>query len=87
MNFFSVFDGHGGEVIAEELSENLYKQIIYSKSFCYNPTEAILSAFEKIEEKILKKNQKIFTYNPEKSGSCALIAILLSMFSIIKSKI
>lgn len=77
INFFSVFDGHGGEAIAEELNENLHKQIVYSKNFFENPIEAILLAFQKIEEKILKKNYKLFTNNPEKSGSCAIISIFI----------
>ena len=80
INFFSVYDGHGGEAIAEQLKDNLHKHIIYSKGFYNNPTDAILNAFQKIEEKILKFNLKVLTNNPEKSGSCAVCAIFISKF-------
>jgi len=82
INFFSVYDGHGGEVIAEELKENLHKHIVNSKCFFDDPIEAILQAFLKTEEKILKRNYKIFTNNPEKSGSCALIGIFIRIYNI-----
>ncbi len=77
VRFFSVFDGHGGEAVANKLKDNLYKQIVYAKRFYDNPIEAILKAFHIFEEKFLRSNLKLFTNNPEKSGSCAIIAIFI----------
>lgn len=83
VNYFSIFDGHGGEAVAEELKENLHKYIFESNEFFYNPTNAILNAFKTIELKILKKIIKNKTPTPEKSGSCALCAIILSIQKLI----
>lgn len=82
-NYFSIFDGHGGETIANYLKDNLHKQIIKSKLFYDNPIEAIYKAFRKIEAKILKDNSKDVTTKPEKSGSCALLALFISKLVII----
>jgi len=49
INFFSVYNGHGGDVITEELKENLHKHLVYSKWFFEDPIELILQTFHNTE--------------------------------------
>lgn len=82
INYFSVFDGHGGESVAEELRLNLRDFILADLNFLEDTEGAILRAFDKIEDSIIVKNKSSDNNEAiiDKSGSCAILALLISNF-------
>jgi hypothetical protein len=83
ISYFGVFDGHGGDKCSKFLKENMHKYLLESNILLKNPMEAIREAFKKAENefyKIAVKNGKL----EDKSGSCAVISLILNdiLFSI-----
>jgi serine/threonine protein phosphatase PrpC len=76
VSYFGLYDGHGGEAVAEELKENLDNYII-DDNFFNNPINSILDGFSKMEKNILERLRNT-TQQIDTSGSCALISIFLS---------
>jgi serine/threonine protein phosphatase PrpC len=75
VSYFGVFDGHGGESVAEVLNENLHNYIIDENIF-NNPVNSILNGFSRMEKYIMNRLGNT-TEQTDSSGSCALISILL----------
>ena len=79
ISFFGIYDGHGGEGCSEYLRDNLHKLICNNEYFPENVIEAIKLGISKAEEDFL--NNHALSPNKEeikdKSGSCALILLLV----------
>ena len=76
ISYFGIFDGHGGDKCSKFLKNNLDKFLFNSKYFPNNIKESIRDAFDKIEKQFSLhaiKNGKLV----DKSGSCALIALII----------
>ena len=77
ISYFAVFDGHGGNQCSIFLKESFHKILFSSVYFPYNPIEAIRESFKKAEIKFQNhaiKNGLLV----DKSGSCALIALIIN---------
>ena len=77
ISYFGVFDGHGGDKCSKFLKENMHNYLLKSDVFVDNPLEAIKEAFNTAENefsKIAIKNGKL----EDKSGSCALISLIIN---------
>ena len=79
ISFFGIYDGHGGEGCSEYLRDNLHKLICNNEYFPENVSEAIKLGISKAEQDFL--NNYALSQNKEeiidKSGSCAIIIILV----------
>ncbi|KAK3133816.1 hypothetical protein QOZ80_6AG0541470 [Eleusine coracana subsp. coracana] len=73
VDLFGVFDGHGGNLAAEYLKENLFKNLMKHPEFLTNTKLAIRRTFLEINEDIL--NIVCNTYRDD--GSTALSAVLI----------
>ena len=76
-SFYSVYDGHGGDVVSNYLKDNLQNEIIKHIK-CFEDInqyykKILLESFENIECDIMKQSKKDIKI--KKSGSCALILI------------
>ncbi|EGR34248.1 protein phosphatase 2C, putative [Ichthyophthirius multifiliis] len=78
-SFFAVYDGHGGEACADYLKDNLHQFVIKDQNFPYDPKMAIIQGFEQAEIQFLKNvENNIQKYGIfEKSGSCAVVALIV----------
>ncbi|CAG9316685.1 unnamed protein product [Blepharisma stoltei] len=72
-SFFGLYDGHGGKTCSNFLRENLHQYIINDPLFPDCPKQAILRGFEQAETDFLKLAKQ----TGEKSGSCALISLVI----------
>ena len=79
ISYFGVFDGHGGKECSIFLRDNLDILLFNSKYFPAYPIQAVKEAFIKAEQAFFKraynKNTKKLV---DKSGSCALIALIIN---------
>ena len=78
-SIFGVFDGHGGNICADFLRDNLHSYIIKDQAFPHNPDLAIKRGFTLAERDFLYKvafNKKTNEIN-DKSGSCALLTLII----------
>ena len=76
VSYFGVFDGHGGDKCSKFLQEKLDKILFNTPTFPYSPLESIRDAFIKAEnefKQIAIQNNKLV----DRSGSCALIALII----------
>ena len=71
MSFFGIFDGHGGENCSNFIKNNFVNYLVENKHFPYDIKKSISETFEKIDTEFHNKN-----IENDKSGSCALVAIL-----------
>ena len=77
-SFFGVYDGHGGAACADYLRDNLHQFVIAEAAFPSNPREALKQGFANAERQFLEaaigrgKNSV-----EERSGSCAVVALLV----------
>ncbi|CAK79657.1 unnamed protein product (macronuclear) [Paramecium tetraurelia] len=73
-SFFAIYDGHGGAACADYMRDNLHQYIIREDCFPSNPRLAISRGIEKAEKNYLQlADQKVL----DKSGSCAVIALIV----------
>ena len=84
ISYFAIYDGHGGEKCSNFLQKNLHENLFSSDEFPLNPLIAIYQAYEKTEldfESIAfdKENKKLL----DKSGSCALSALIIDEYCFI----
>ena len=77
MSFFAVFDGHGGENCSDFLKNNFLNYLIDNKNFPFDIKIALKETFEKIEEEIYNQNKGKELKQIDKSGSCALVCIIV----------
>ena len=79
-SIFGIYDGHGGNTCADFLRDNIHSFIIQDKNFPSNPKNALLNGFQKAEEYFIN-NYALNKDNPnelyDKSGSCAIIALII----------
>ena len=77
--YFGVFDGHGGKGCSDFLKNKLDSYLFNSKYFPAYPIQAIKEAFINAEnafyEKAFDKNRNTLV---DKSGSCALMALIIN---------
>jgi len=76
MHFFGIFDGHGGDNISEFLKKNFLSYLNENKNFPYDIKLALSETFEKIEADIYEQNKGKTLKEIDRSGSCALVAVL-----------
>ena len=83
INYFAIYDGHGGKKCSSFLQENLHKYIFDSKYFPLYTIQAISSAYIKAEDdfftKAVDENGKII----DRSGSCAVSVLILDEWCFI----
>lgn len=75
--FFGLYDGHCGSACAEFLRDNLHKYILRDKNFPSNPREAIREGIMRAETEFYKKSVDSKGDLIEKSGSCAVILLVV----------
>ena len=76
ISYFSIFDGHGGEECSEFLKDNYLKYLVDNKNFPYDIKQSMIEAFKDIEEEFFKLKCKDTLEESDKSGSCALVAVI-----------
>jgi protein phosphatase PTC2/3 len=76
-SFFAIYDGHGGNLCADFLRDNLHDYIIKDPSFPKNPKEAIERGFETAEREFITNHSlnSMKTEIIDKSGSCAIVVL------------
>ena len=77
ISYFAVFDGHGGDSCSKFLKEYLDEYLFNLQIFPINVVESIKEAFRSAEEQFRKKaiqNGVLI----DKSGSCAVIALIIN---------
>ena len=79
ISYFAIYDGHGANKCCDFIQENLHNYIFESEFFPFNPLNAINQAYEKAELNfelisLDKQNKKLI----DKSGSCALSALIIN---------
>lgn len=78
ISFFGIYDGHGGCTCADFLKDKLHTYIISDDNFPKNPFEAINNGFQKAESEFIEKYAMNEEYKLlDKSGSCAIIALII----------
>lgn len=80
-SFFGIYDGHGGSLCADFLRDHLHSYVIKDSNFPQNPEEALRRGFEKAEDdyiytQAMSKNLDVL----DKSGSCAVVALIVEEF-------
>lgn len=73
IQFFAVFDGHGGQGCAEFLRDNLHNFIAHSSSFPLDLEKSLQDGFRTAERRFMEQN---FDSIRDKSGSCAIVCLL-----------
>lgn len=76
--FFGVYDGHCGSACAEFLRDNLHKFILRDKNFPNSPKDALREGILRAENEFFKKCVDHKGDLIEKSGSCALILLVVN---------
>ena len=75
VTFFAIYDGHGGSCCSDFLRDHLHTLICHSECFLSNVQQAIYEGFAKAEEMFISSQYKLAK---DKSGSCALVAIIVN---------
>jgi hypothetical protein len=79
VNFFSIFDGHRGDSVSEDLRSNFRETLMEDLEFLSDTEDALTRTFQKMEEKIiLRNNLKTRENLVDKGGSCALVLVMIS---------
>jgi serine/threonine protein phosphatase PrpC len=76
MLFFAVYDGHGGNICADYLKDNMHLLVSKQLNLTRNIKEALTNAVYLAEYNVLKNSEFVNDF----SGSCALIAIVKGTF-------
>ena len=77
INYFGVFDGHGGDKCSIFLKNNFHEILFNLKTFPSDPIRSIGDAFKTVENQFYHEavsNGKLV----DKSGSCATIALIIN---------
>lgn len=77
VSFFAIYDGHGGSSCADFLKEQLHSKIVNQPSFPENVPQAITDGCAQAEEKFLDFAQNSHVSSYDKSGSCAIVIIVV----------
>ena len=75
-SYFAIYDGHGGSACADFLKESLHTIIINQECFPSNPAQALTNGCLAAEAQFLHYADTRVG-NHDKSGSCAIIVILV----------
>ena len=75
-SFFGVYDGHGGTECADFLRDNLHQLVIRDRNFPFNPIEALKCGFQEAERQFTEWAERQ-PYGLNRSGSCAVVALLI----------
>lgn len=78
INYFAIYDGHGGSGCADFLWSNLHNNIINQKCFPEDPIKAIKSGCAKTEKDFMQINTYPGVKEYDKSGSCCLISLVIN---------
>ncbi len=76
ISYLALFDGHGGSSCGNFLRDNLHNYIIKENNFLENIEQSLINSFEKAENDFLK----IAKENNDKSGSCALVCLIIDNY-------
>ena len=76
ISYFAVFDGHGGEECSEFLKNNYLNYLVENPNFPFDIKLSMIETFQKVEETFFKLKCKDTLEASDKSGSCALVAII-----------
>ena len=84
INYFAIYDGHGGNKCSIFLQENLHEYIFSSNHFPFSTIKAIKDAYIEAENKFQslvydKENKKL----SDRSGSCAVSTLFLDEWCFI----
>ena len=74
ISYLAIFDGHGGNSCSNFLRDNLHNYIIKNENFPLNIEKSLISSFEKAENDFINN---IGIKENDKSGSCALVTLLI----------
>ena len=72
-----MYDGHGGVSCADFLRDNLHLYLIREESFPWNPRKALQKGFQAAEKYFLSQCLKDDGTVKERSGSCAVVALIV----------
>lgn len=72
-SFFGVYDGHGGHAVADYLRDTLHQTILQDPLFATDPKAAIQNGCRKTESALHSRWEK----NKDKSGSCAVVVLVI----------
>jgi protein phosphatase 2C family protein 2/3 len=78
-SFFAVYDGHGGKDCSSFLRDNLHNYLVNDPAFPEDPQTALLNAFATAEKEFTEQAIK----KRIKSGSCALVLVLLDKIGVL----
>ena len=76
ISYFAIFDGHGGEECSEFLKNNYLNYLIENKNFPFDIKISMIETCQIIEEDFFKQKCSDNLEESDKSGSCALIAVI-----------
>ena len=76
ISYLALFDGHAGSSCGNFLRDNLHNYIIKENNFLENIEQSLINSFEKAENDFLK----IAKENNDKSGSCALVCLIIDNY-------
>lgn len=78
INLFGVFDGHGGSKCSNYLKDNFFNALLSRKEFLEDVTLALKHCFVTVDEAFLKLADHPDLSAVDRSGSCALVALIVS---------
>jgi protein phosphatase 2C family protein 2/3 len=76
ISYFGIFDGHGGEGCSDFLKDNFLNYLIENKNFPFDIKISLNETFDKIEGEFFKQKCSSGLELSDKSGSCALVALI-----------
>lgn len=81
INFFSIYDGYGGDLVSSYLQKRLLSLLTNDKELLLSPLNAIRMGFKRIQKELREMSSRETTSIP--SGSSALVLITIDdMFYI-----
>eukprot|EP01138_Halocafeteria_seosinensis_P006147 gb/GECG01006286.1/.p1 GENE.gb/GECG01006286.1/~~gb/GECG01006286.1/.p1 ORF type:complete len:856 (+),score=109.60 gb/GECG01006286.1/:1-2568(+) len=77
-SFYAVYDGHGGNFVAQHAAERIYKYVSDSPAFPHRPEQALEEAFQTVDQEIKNLWEQATTGDKRRyeCGSTATCAIL-----------
>ena len=76
ISYFGIFDGHGGEGCSDFLNDNFLNYLLENKNFPIDIKLSLTETFDKIEEEFFKQKCSGTLDTSDRSGSCALVALI-----------